>query len=60
MKFLSFVLAVLAAVVFLIGGALKLTTNGLLWSIAPVTFWRFSIACLGFAIYLHLYARDRE
>jgi hypothetical protein len=27
---------------------------------APVTLWRFSVACIGFAIYLHLFARDER
>jgi hypothetical protein len=27
---------------------------------APVTLWRFSVACIGFAIYLHLYAKDEH
>ncbi len=60
MKFLAFVLAVLAAVVFLIGTAARLTGGRFLWDTAPVTLWRFSIACLAFAIYLHLFAKDQE
>jgi hypothetical protein len=31
-----------------------------LMNMAPVTLWRFSVACIGFAIYLHLYAKDEH
>jgi hypothetical protein len=54
----SFVLAVTAAAVFVLGIIVRLSGGRLIMDLAPVTLWRFSIACLGFAIYLHLYARD--
>lgn len=54
----SFVLAVLAAVVLLLGIAVRMSGGRFIMGMAPVTLWRFSIACIGFAIYLHLYARD--
>ncbi len=60
MKFLSFVLAVLAAVVFLLGAIVNFTGGRFLMNLPPVTLWRFSVACVGFAIYLHLFAKDRE
>jgi hypothetical protein len=58
MKLLSFALAVAAAVALLIGVAVRLAGRQFIVSVAPVTFWRLSVACLGFAIYLHLYAKD--
>jgi hypothetical protein len=58
LRLLSFALAVVAAVVLLIGIAVRLSSRDLLLGVAPVTLWRFSVACIAFAIYLHLYARD--
>ncbi|MBN2566356.1 MAG: hypothetical protein JXB46_11670 [Candidatus Eisenbacteria bacterium] len=55
---ISFALAVTAAVVLAIGIAVKLSMRGTLFGMAPVTLWRFSVACIGFAIYMHLLARD--
>ena len=58
MRLASFVLAAAAAVAFVLGIIVNLSGGHLIMNVAPVTLWRFSIACLGFAIYLHLYARD--
>ena len=60
MRLLSFILAVTAAVVFAIGIIFRLAGGRFLMDFAPVTLWRFAVACIGFAIYLRLYARDRE
>jgi hypothetical protein len=60
LRLLSFALAALAAVALLLGLAVHLTGRDVLMGMAPVTMWRFSIACIGFAIYLHLYARDER
>ena len=60
LKLLSFVLAVIAAVVLLLGIAVKLSSGEFMMNMAPVTLWRFSVACMGFAIYLHLYAKDEH
>jgi hypothetical protein len=60
LKLLSFVLAVIAAVVLLLGIAVKLSGGEFMMNMAPVTLWRFSVACMGFAIYLHLYAKDEH
>jgi hypothetical protein len=59
MRLASFVLAVAAATVFILGIAVSLSGGRFIMNIAPVTLWRFSIACLGFAIYLQLHARER-
>ena len=59
-RLLSFILAVAAAVVLLVGIAVRMSTREYLWGMAPVTLWRFSVACIGFAIYLHLYAKDER
>jgi hypothetical protein len=58
LRLLSFALAALAAVVLLLGIALRISSRELVMGMAPVTLWRFSVACIGFAIYMHLYARD--
>lgn len=58
MRLASFVLAVTAAAVFVLGIIVRLSGGRFVMDLGPVTLWRFSIACLGFAIYLHLYARD--
>ena len=58
LRLLSFALAALAAVVLLLGIALRVSGRDLVMGMAPVTLWRFSVACIGFAIYMHLYARD--
>jgi hypothetical protein len=60
MRVLSFALAAVAAAVFVLGIAVHLLGGRFLGGFAPITLWRFSIACLGFAIYLHLFARDKE
>jgi hypothetical protein len=60
LKLLSFALAALAAVALLLGMAVRVTGREFLAGMAPVTLWRFSVACIGFAIYLHLYARDER
>ena len=57
MRLASFVLAVIAAAVFVLGIIVNLSGGRFIMNLAPITLWRFSIACLGFAIYLHLYAR---
>ena len=58
LRLLSFALAAIAAVVLLLGIALRISNRELVMGMAPVTLWRFSVACIGFAIYMHLYARD--
>ena len=58
LRLVSFVLAVLAAVAFILGIAVRIIGGEFLFGMAPVTLWRFSVGCIGFAIYLHLYARD--
>ena len=58
LRLLSFALAALAAVVLLLGIAARVLGRELLMGMAPVTLWRFSVACIGFAIYLHLYSKD--
>lgn len=60
LRLLSFSLAVLAAVVLLLGIAVRMSSRDVLMGMAPVTLWRFSVACIGFAIYLHLYAKDER
>jgi len=60
MRVLSFVLAAVAAAAFVLGIAVNLLGGRYVAGLAPVTLWRFSVACLGFAIYLHLFARDRD
>lgn len=60
MRLLSFVLAAVAAAVFVLGIAVNFLGGRFVAGLAPITLWRFSIACLGFAIYLHLFARDKE
>ena len=60
LRLLSFILAVVAAVVLLLGIAARISSRQFLMNLAPVTLWRFSVACIGFAIYLHLYARDES
>lgn len=60
MRLVSFALAVVAAVVLLIGIAVRVSTREYVMGMAPVTLWRFSVACIGFAIYLHLYTRDER
>jgi hypothetical protein len=57
-RILSFALAVVSATVLVLGIAVRLSEKGTLFGMAPVTMWRFSVACIGFAIYLHLFARD--
>jgi hypothetical protein len=58
LRLLSFILAVVAALALLLGVAARLSSGQFPLNIAPVTLWRFSVACIAFAIYLHLYARD--
>lgn len=58
MRLLSFALAVIAAAVFVLGIIVNLSGGRFIMDLAPITLWRFAIACLGFAIYLHLYTRD--
>ena len=60
LRLLSFVLAVVAAVVLLLGIAVRVSSRGVIMGMAPVTLWRFSVACIGFAIYLHVYAKDER
>ena len=60
LRLLSFVLAVVAAVVLLLGIAVRISSREFIMDMAPVTLWRFSVACIGFAIYLHLYAKDEH
>ena len=60
MKLLSFVMAVIAAVVFTVGIIVRLSGGHIIMNTAPVTLWRFAVACIGFAIYLRLYATDRD
>jgi hypothetical protein len=60
LRLISFALAVVAAVVLILGIAVRLTGKEFVLGMAPVTLWRFSVACIGFAIYLHLYARDER
>jgi hypothetical protein len=59
-RVLSFALAALSGVVLLLGIAVRLSARDMLFGMAPVTLWRFSVACIGFAIYLHLFARDER
>jgi hypothetical protein len=59
MRLLSFVLAAVAAAVFVLGIAVNFTGGRFIAGLPPVTLWRFSVACIGFAIYLHLFAKDR-
>jgi hypothetical protein len=54
----SFALAAAAVAAFVLGIIVKLSGGRLIMDVAPVTLWRFSIACLGFAIYLSLCVRD--
>lgn len=60
MRFASFVLAAIAAIGFILGIAVNFAGGRFAYDLAPVTLWRFSMACLGFAIYLSLYARGRR
>ena len=60
LRLLSFVLAVVAAAVLLLGVAMRMSSREIIMGMAPVTLWRFSVACVGFAIYLHLYAKDER
>ncbi len=60
LRLMSFVLAVVAAVVLLLGIAVRVSSREFVMGMAPVTLWRFSVACIGFAIYLHLYAKDER
>jgi len=60
LKLMSFALAVVAAVVLLLGIAVRISSREFVMGMAPVTLWRFSVACIGFAIYLHLYAKDEH
>ena len=60
LRLLSFVLAVVAAAVLLLGIAVRMSSREIIMGMAPVTLWRFSVACVGFAIYLHLYAKDER
>ena len=60
LRLLSFILAVVAAVVFILGIATKASGKDFVMGMAPVTLWRFSVACIGFAIYMHLYAKDKR
>jgi hypothetical protein len=59
-RIISFALAAAAAVVLLLGIAVRISARDALFGMAPVTLWRFSVACIGFAIYLHLFARDER
>jgi len=59
-KLLSFIMAVVAAIVFIVGIIVRLSGGHLLMNTAPVTLWRFAVACIGFAIYVRLYATDRD
>ena len=58
LRLVSFALAALAGVALLLGIAVRLANRDFVLGMAPVTLWRFSVACIGFAIYIHLYARD--
>jgi hypothetical protein len=58
LRLVSLALAAVAAAAFVLGIAVRLSGGHLILNLAPLTLWRFSIACLGFAIYLHLYARE--
>jgi len=60
MRFVSFALAAVAAIVFALGVIVNFTGGRFAHGLAPVTLWRFSMACLGFAIYLNLYDRGRR
>ncbi len=60
LRLMSFVLAVVAAVVLLLGIAVRVSSREFVMGMAPVTLWRFSVACIGFAIYLHLYTKDER
>ena len=60
MKLLSFVLAAIAAAVFVLGVIVNFAGGRFVAGILPVTLWRFSIACLGFAIYLHIFSHDQK
>ncbi len=60
MRFTSFVLAAVAAIVFALGVIVNFAGGRFAHDLAPVTLWRFSMACLGFAIYLNLYASGRR
>lgn len=60
LRLMSFVLAVVAAVALLLGIAVRVSSREFVMGMAPVTLWRFSVACIGFAIYLHLYAKDER
>ena len=60
LRLMSFVLAVVAAVVLLLGIAVRISSREFVMGMAPVTLWRFSVACIGFAIYVHLYAKDER
>ena len=59
-RFLSFALAAIAAIVFVLGVIVNFAGGRFAYDLAPVTLWRFSMACLGFAIYLNLYDRGRR
>ena len=56
----SLLLAAVAAAAFALGIILNLAGGRFVMGIAAITLWRFSIGCIGFAIYLELYARDRK
>jgi hypothetical protein len=60
MRFASLVLAAFAAIVFALGVIVNFVGGRFAHGLAPVTLWRFSMACLGFAIYLSLYGRSRD
>jgi hypothetical protein len=59
-RVVSFALAAASGVVLVLGIAVRLSAKDTLLGMAPVTLWRFSVACIGFAIYLHLLSRDER
>jgi hypothetical protein len=57
LRLVSLALAAVAAAALVLGIAVRLSGGHLILNLAPLTLWRFSVACLGFAIYFRLYAR---
>jgi|GEM_PF-1925012 len=53
MRFISWILIILAGLAFIIGLIIKALNTQFL-GFPPLTIWRFTIACLGFAIALTL------
>lgn len=59
MRFISWILIILAGLAFVIGLIVKILKTQFL-GFPPLTIWRFTMACLGFAIALILMELTRR